>query len=45
MRKKREEELDALQSKLNELNTSIEHNEMEIKKSLAGLQQVCAVTQ
>ena len=41
MRKKREEELDALQSKLNELNTSIEHNEMEIKKSLAGLQQVC----
>ncbi|XP_074619647.1 coiled-coil domain-containing protein 22 homolog [Acropora palmata] len=39
MRKKREEELDALQSKLNELNTSIEHNEMEIKKSLAGLQQ------
>ena len=40
MRKKREEELEALQSKLSELNASIEHNEVEIKKSTAGIQQV-----
>lgn len=40
MRKKREEELEALQSKLGELNASIEHNEVEIKKSQAGVQQV-----
>jgi len=40
MRKKREEELEALQSKLGELNASIEHNETEIKKTLAGIQQV-----
>jgi len=39
MRKKREEELEALQSKLGELNASIEHNETEIKKTLAGIQQ------
>ena len=45
MKKKREEELDALQSKLNELNASIEHNEVEIKKSLAGIQQVCSFAQ
>lgn len=41
MRKKREEELDALQSKLSEMNASIEQNELEIKKSLAEIQQVC----
>ena len=40
MRKKREEELEALQSKLSELNASIEHGEVEIKKSQAGIQQV-----
>ena len=40
MRKKREEELDALQSKLGELNANIEHDELGIKKSLAGIQQV-----
>ena len=40
MRKKREEELEALQTKLCELNASIEHNEVEIKKSQAGIQQV-----
>ncbi|KAJ7376869.1 Coiled-coil domain-containing protein 22, partial [Desmophyllum pertusum] len=39
MRKKREEELEALQTKLGELNASIEHDEVEIKKSLAGMQQ------
>ncbi|CAH3127234.1 unnamed protein product [Porites lobata] len=39
MRKKREEELDALQSKLSEMNASIEQNELEIKKSLAEIQQ------
>lgn len=39
MRKKREEELEALQSKLSELNASIEHGEVEIKKSQAGIQQ------
>ncbi|KAJ7376868.1 Coiled-coil domain-containing protein 22 [Desmophyllum pertusum] len=38
-RKKRKEELEALQSKLRELNASIEHDEVEIKKSLAGIQQ------
>ena len=41
MRKKREEELEALQSKLSEMNANIEHNEVEIKKSQAGIQQVC----
>lgn len=40
MRKKREEELEALQSKLSELNASIEQGEVEIKKSQAGIQQV-----
>ena len=40
MRKKREEELEALQSKLSELNASIEQSEVEIKKSQAGIQQV-----
>ena len=40
MRKKREEELEALQSKLGELNANIEHDELGIKKSLAGIQQV-----
>ncbi|KAJ7376865.1 Coiled-coil domain-containing protein 22 [Desmophyllum pertusum] len=39
MRKKREEELEALQSKFGELNASIEHDEVEIKKALAGIQQ------
>ena len=43
MRKKREEELEALQSKLSELNAAIEHNEVEIKKSLAAMQQVCSL--
>ena len=40
MRKKREEEIEALQSKLSELNASIDHGEVEIKKSQAGIQQV-----
>ncbi|PFX20789.1 Coiled-coil domain-containing protein 22-like [Stylophora pistillata] len=39
MRKKREEELEALQSKLGELNAGIERDELGIKKSLAGIQQ------
>ena len=44
MRKKREEELEALQSKLGELSAGIECDELEIKKSLAGIQQVGSVT-